>query len=149
MIASREKTFSQIINPVKNQNQANNNQANNNQANNNQANNNQNNLTLQIGNTIHETDEILNIKKIVSFSNEITGNEITRNEELHLDIESIIKPDNILELTFLDKIKKTTLKENEKEKEKEKEIKEIHIKIDELYSMLAKLGERLNRANIL
>lgn len=139
MIASREKTFSQIIKPVKNQNQANNNQANNNQ----------NNLTLQIGNTIHETDEILNIKKIVSFSNEITGNEITgneitRNEELHLDIESIIKPDNILELTFLDKIKKTTLKENEKEKE----IKEIHIKIDELYSMLAKLGERLNRANI-
>ena len=140
MIASREKTFSQIINPVKNQNQ---NQANQNQANQNQANNNQNNLTLQ-GNTIHETDEILNIKKIVSFSNEITGNEITRNEELHLDIESIIKPDNILELTFLDKIKKTTLKENEKEKE----IKEIHIKIDELYSMLAKLGERLNRANI-
>ena len=144
MIASREKTFSQIIKPVKNQNQANNNQANQNQSNNNQ-----NNLTLQIGNTIHETDEILNIKKIVSFSNEITGNEITgneitRNEELHLDIESIIKPDNILELTFLDKIKKTTLKENEKEKE----IKEIHIKIDELYSMLAKLGERLNRANI-
>ena len=138
MIASREKTFSQIIKPVKNQNQ-----------NQNQSNNNQNNLTLQIGNTIHETDEILNIKKIVSFSNEITGNEITRNEELHLDIESIIKPDNILELTFLDKIKKTTLKENEKEKEKEiKEIKEIHIKIDELYSMLAKLGERLNRANI-
>ena len=127
------------IKPVKNQNQANNNQANQNQSNNNQ-----NNLTLQIGNTIHETDEILNIKKIVSFSNEITGNEITRNEELHLDIESIIKPDNILELTFLDKIKKTTLKENEKEKE----IKEIHIKIDELYSMLAKLGERLNRANI-
>ena len=131
MIASREKTFSQIINPVINQTQPNNNQ---------------NNLRLQIGNTIHDTDEILNIRKVVSFSNEITENEITENEinnefkdnkGLDLDIESI---SNGLELTFLDKIKKTSLKESD--------IKETDLKIDELYSMLKKLGERLDRANI-
>lgn len=139
MIASREKTFSQIINPVINPviNQT-------------QLNNNQNNLRLQIGNTIHDTDEILNIRKVVSFSNEITENEITDNEinneinnefkdnkGLDLDIESI---SNGLELTFLDKIKKTSLKESD--------IKQTDLKIDELYSMLKKLGERLDRANI-
>ena len=126
MIASREKTFSQIINPVINQTQLNNNQ---------------NNLRLQIGNTIHDTDEILNIRKVVSFSNEITENEINNefkdNKGLDLDIESI---SNGLELTFLDKIKKTSLKESD--------IKQTDLKIDELYSMLEKLGERLDRANI-
>jgi len=128
MIASREKTFSQIINPLKNQNQSMNNE---------------NNLRLQIGNVIHETDEILNIKKIVSFSDTITDNRITDNRDLHLDIESIIKPDNGLELTFLDKIKKTSVKENDIN-----EINDINIKIAELYLMLEKIGERLNRANI-
>ena len=82
----------------------------------------------------------------MSFSNEITENEITENEinnefkdnkGLDLDIESI---SNGLELTFLDKIKKTSLKESD--------IKETDLKIDELYSMLKKLGERLDRANI-
>ena len=77
----------------------------------------------------------------MSFSNEITENEINNefkdNKGLDLDIESI---SNGLELTFLDKIKKTSLKESD--------IKETDLKIDELYSMLKKLGERLDRANI-
>jgi len=129
MIESREKTFSQIINPIKNQEQLNNNEQNNKQ------NNKQNNLKLHIGNTINNADEILNIRK-VSFS--------STNNDLDLDIkqiiEPIIEPINELELTFLDKIKKTTTKE--------KDINDIYLKIDELYSMIEKLSERLNRSNI-